>query len=416
MGPQPRQLAVLAAFALVALFSASTGGSATGAGSVVVTHDRYPGHAEPDVAVNPRNRRNLVGACQFIVAPRTRLPGTFASFDGGRSWRDNGTLRLPHGFDQGADTTVAFDGRGNGFVAALLAEGGYASRVEHGGIFVWKTTNSGRSFSRPLAVYVGRGFQDHPWLATRGTTLFLAWTNARGLEFSVSRDDGRTFSRPRAIVRGGAPQDPVVTLGRGSELRVFFQEFLSGRTRLAVAESKDGGTTFAPPAEIAEVPSVPASGSGPKGGTIPPPLLGAAEDPDTGTAAVAIAAQDAQSGHPAVELWRTRLGTGRWAGPLRPAVGAAATVTQSQPRLVFAGSTLFVSFYTFSRTGDVGVWLARSSGGPFNARPLSTSPFRFGGWLGDYQAMTIVGSEGHALWTAARHGRLEILAGRFRPT
>src|SRR5581483_11707567 len=99
-------------------------------GELIVTADRFSGHVEPDVALNPRRPSNLVGACQFEVGTRQRLPGTFASFDGGRRWRDNGLLPLPPGYEQGADTTVAFDSRGDGFVVALLTHGGegYASR------------------------------------------------------------------------------------------------------------------------------------------------------------------------------------------------------------------------------------------------------------------------------------------------
>jgi hypothetical protein len=69
-----------------------------------------------------------------------------------------------------------------------------ASRVTRGGIFIWRTTDEGRSFSKPQAVYIGRGFQDHPWLAANGTHLYLAWTNDAGLEFSASDDAGKRGS------------------------------------------------------------------------------------------------------------------------------------------------------------------------------------------------------------------------------
>ena len=388
---------------------------ATASGSVLVTQDHALGHAEPDAAVNPTDARNLLGACQFILAARKRVPGAFASFDGGRTWRDDGLLPMPAGFEQGADTTVAFDARGNGFVSALLSAGGggFASRVTRGGVFLWETRDGGRTFSSPRAVFVGRGFQDHPWLAVRGVGLFLAWTNQRGLVFASSPDDGRTFSRPRLVVPGEAPQDPVVTLGPDGDLRVFFQEFARARTRILSVESPDNGVTFRPAVEIGSVETVPAAGPGPKGGTIPAPLLGAAEDRRSGAAAVAIAGQDAQAGHPVIALWWSGRPGGRWTGPFRPAAGSTAAMTQTQPRLVFAGSTLFVGYYVFSRAGDVSVWLAASSGGPFEARRLSAGTFRYAGWLGDYQALAVAGRSGVALWTAAR-GRLEIVAAGFR--
>lgn len=387
-------------------------------GDVLVTRDHVLGHAEPDVAVNPKEPRDLLGACQFILAAERRVPGVFASFDGGRTWRDGGLLPLPAGFEQGADTTVAFDARGNGFVAALLAAGGggHASRVTKGGVFLWETRDGGRTFSAPRPVFVGHGFQDHPWLAVRGVRLVLAWTNERGLVFVSSHDDGRTFSRPDVVVPGTAPQDPVVTSGPGGDLRVFFQEFAGSRTRIEAVESRDDGASFRPAVEIGSVESVPAAGPGPKGGTIPPPLLGAAENPRSGAAAVAISGGDARAGHPAIELWRTGTVGRRWSGPVRPVGGATASMTQTQPRLVFAGPMLLVSYYTFSRAGDVSVWLAGSAGGSFTTRRLSAGAFRFAGWLGDYQALAATGHSGHALWTAVRNGHLEIVAGRFRAT
>jgi hypothetical protein len=143
------------------------------------------------------------------VGSRIRLPGTFASFDGGRTWTDNGLLPLPAGYQDGADTTVAFDAGGTGYVAALLSHGGggYASRVSRGGVFLWRTTDGGRSFGPPLPVYVGSGFQDHPWLAytpSGPASLFITWTNRNGLEFADSADGGAAFSAPRLVVPGSA--------------------------------------------------------------------------------------------------------------------------------------------------------------------------------------------------------------------
>jgi hypothetical protein len=70
-----------------------------------VTRDRFLGHVEPDVAINPDNAKNLLGACQFVVAQRTRLPGSFASFHGGRSWHDNGQPPPPRAYERGAAAT-----------------------------------------------------------------------------------------------------------------------------------------------------------------------------------------------------------------------------------------------------------------------------------------------------------------------
>jgi hypothetical protein len=266
--------------------------------NVVVTHDHYLGHVEPDVAVNPRNPSNLIGACQFELGPRKRLPGTFASFDGGHSWHDNGLLPLPTGFEQGADTTVAFGADGVAYVIALMAHGGggFPSRVSRGGIFLWRSHDGGRRYAQPVAVYVGRRFQDHPWLGVRrsrrSTTLFVAWTNSAGLELSISHNGGASFARPQVLVRGSAPSDPVLTVGSGSTLHVFFQEFMGQTIRLDVVTSKDDGAHFGAAKTIATIPTAPLAGCVPTCCAVPPPMPGAATDLTSGASAVAIGAQD----------------------------------------------------------------------------------------------------------------------------
>lgn len=88
------------------------------------------------------------------------------------------------------------------------------------------------------------------------------------------------------------PNDPVLTAGPKSTLRVFFQEFAGQKIRLDVVTSNDDGVHFGADKTIAAVTSAPPAGSGPKGGAVPPPLLGATTDSTSGETAVAIAAHD----------------------------------------------------------------------------------------------------------------------------
>src|SRR5207237_9142420 len=85
---------VLIAVSVLSGAGDATAGHAGAGTNVVVTRDSDYGHVEPDGAISPRNASDLIGAAQFELGPRTRLPGTFASFDGGRNWRDNGLLPL----------------------------------------------------------------------------------------------------------------------------------------------------------------------------------------------------------------------------------------------------------------------------------------------------------------------------------
>ena len=387
----------------------------------LVTWDRYAGHVEPDVAIDPSDPRDLLGACQFELGSRTRLPGTFASFDGGRTWTDNGLLPLPAGYEQGADTTVAFDGAGTGFVVALMAHGGggYASRVSRGGIFLWKTTDGGRSFSKPQPVYTGPGFQDHPWLAVSPAgpaSLFITWTNDHGLEFAVSGDGGASFSAPHLLAPGSAPSNPVVTAGYNS-VHVFYEK-LAGPgqpIRLLVVNSADDGRHFSAPELIGSAPAPPTVGSGPKGNAaMPPPLLGAASDPGTTRSAVAISGQDPRAGHPVIYLWQSPATSGDWQGPADPVTGAGAAVSQVQPRMIYIRHRLYITYFAITRTGEITEQIVhQTASGGYQYQALSDTPFRATTFIGDYQALASSGQSAYALWNDAQSGRLEIVARTF---
>jgi hypothetical protein len=60
-------------------------------GNVRVSRDGLALHAEPNLAVNPRDSGNLLGAC---IADGEAGPviAAYASFDGGASWRSLGAL------------------------------------------------------------------------------------------------------------------------------------------------------------------------------------------------------------------------------------------------------------------------------------------------------------------------------------
>ena len=304
---------------------------------------------------------------------------------------------------------------------ALMSHGGggYPSRVSRGGVFLWRTRDGGRTFSKPSPIFVGHGFQDHPWLAVRRspstTELFVSWTNNAGLEFTASRNDGGSFALPRVISPGSAPSNPVVTVGADGLIHVFFEELLGQGVRLQVLSSSDNGAHFGRVQTIGIVVSPPRAGGSKGNGVTPPPLLGATTDPSNSESAVAIAAQDPQAGHPVIELWRSASAAGLWQGPFYPAPGAGRAMAQEQPRLAFSRHQLYLSYLTFSRQGQITENLAHAASGEgrFSSEPLSDRSFRASGFLGDYQALAISGASGYALWNDGRSGRLEIVADRF---
>ncbi len=66
--------------------------------NVGVSHDRYAGHVEPCLVLNPRNRRNLLGTAHLVLPSGATGPSAFVSFDGGITWHESWPLPLPPGY------------------------------------------------------------------------------------------------------------------------------------------------------------------------------------------------------------------------------------------------------------------------------------------------------------------------------
>ena len=127
--------------------------------NVRVSQDGFVAHAEPCLAVNPRDPRNLLGACIAHDDQGGTHIGAYASFDAGASWRSLGGLEDSA---NGRDPTVTFDATGRGYVCANTDD-----------LHLWPTDDGGRSFGAPVLATRGHKL-DHPWLAadpTPGTAI-----------------------------------------------------------------------------------------------------------------------------------------------------------------------------------------------------------------------------------------------------
>jgi len=401
---------------------------AAGVPNVQVSQDRFSGHIEPDLAVNPTNSRNLLVASQISVGPQLIVPGTYYSQDGGRSWRDNGPLPMPNGFPGGADTTVAFDSHGNGYVVALASDragGGYPSRTRAGEILLWRTTDGGRSFGGPIVIYRGPGFQDHPWLAIdrsqSSQPLFAAWGNQAGLEFAASRDGGRQFSASRDLVASqyGLSFTPLVLAANG-RVYVLYQEIGSTSITIECLRSQDDGMSFEGPVGVGTAHEAALAGEVSKKQAGPPPLFSAALDPTGTRVYAAISAFDPSAGHPADLVWRSSSGGQTWRGPVSLATGSASSLTQTQPRLAVGPSgSLYALFFVTDRHGRIGVRLSEStddgtrfgSGRWISNRLFSANGWlaQYHGWFGDYQALSLDSSTLHAVWNDDRTSKVELM-------
>ncbi|HEX8006358.1 MAG TPA: sialidase family protein [Trebonia sp.] len=387
-------------------------------GPVTATRDHFAGHAEPALAVNPRTARNLLGAAQFALPGSfTRVPGTFYSTDGGRTWHDNGPLPLPPGYGYGDDVSAAFAGR-TGLVAAEI----YRADGSGGRVFAWRTTDGGRRFSPPVPVSAAPARTDHPWLAvTTGPhgrpVIAVAWSQDESLLFSRSTDDGRTFSRPRRISAPGEAADlAVVVPGPWHALSVVYSAATaSSRTSMVrVITSHDGGRTFAAPVTVPGGGALASQGARPYEVS----LVGAAADPRTGTLYVTYAEEAGQPARLRVVLTHSRAG-GRWTAPTEvdPAAGGPGS-DQFQPSATATPQGQLYITYFVAAAGHVTEYLTQQAGLHSRTRRLG-SPFdpdcgltvgvKEIPWLGDYQALASSGGHAYAAWNDGGTGSLQIL-------
>src|SRR5258708_7100775 len=205
----------VAATALAALPSCDGAGSPHSTGSphtagpparaganVRVSHDRYREHVGPSVAVNPRDPRQLLAACQASPATPESIV-TYLSFDGGANWQDGGLPPQPAAGPAGDDVTVACDAHGRGYLCATRSGHGSslnpANPDTNRAVYVWRTDDGGRSFSAPVTVVEGQ-YCDHPWVATgqgqspAGHDVYVAWgagDSHTALDLARSTDGGQ---------------------------------------------------------------------------------------------------------------------------------------------------------------------------------------------------------------------------------
>jgi hypothetical protein len=445
--------ALLASLWAIWALPSGTAASGVARSNVRVTRDGFAAHAEPALAVNPHNPRNLLGAVQLLgvgTAP-TRI-GAFASFDGGRTWRQGGPLPFPAGANTGDDVTVAFDAQGTGFVCAMATrESRGQMSQDRRGVYIWRTGDGGRTFQPPVAVTQGVPV-DHPWLAIdtgpgpgQGT-LYVVWRGAQmGLSFSRSTDGGRSFSAPRTI---SLPQElvvaPVVAAGPAGSVYVTYGLWGAGTgdtpreddavrssaspgprrplpplppMSVAVVASTDQGRHFSPPVSLASVPVEITAAPDQR----LPSGLDLAVDRRTGTVYLVYAA--ARGTGSAIMLRRSQDHGRTWSAPVALVGGGSGQRFAFQAQVVVDDADLVdVSCYTLTR-GRVQVLLARrathGSGSPATLT-VTSSPFDPtlgppGGkhgrwWLGDYQGLATGGGWIYLLWGDTRTGRLDTFA------
>ena len=397
--------------------------------NVQVSADGYGLHAEPNIAANPLDPRNLLASSMVGPPGNPEFIATYASFDGGRSWRNNGALSLPAGTAFADDTTVAFSPHGTGFVNAMATSG--LSRNDRG-VYVWRTEDGGRSFAAPLAVMSGQ-FADHPWLAAdrsrRGAphsgNLYAVWVadDHAALGFTRSTDLGASFEAPRAI-QGAAEHDvstPMIAAGSEGVVAAIYEGpmDLSVLPDLAytveVVCSTDAGATFGPPAILGRESAAIAL----PGGVQPNSGPSIAIAPHDNAIYAAFTTHQPGAAHSDVAVVASFDAGVTWTAPVP--ITPTGDVVYFQPQLAVDQSGN-LALTAFALAADrVGVVLLTSRPGrPRFGEPhtVTSAPFdpalgATGGkhgawWIGDYQGLVIADGKAHPSWNDTRTGQLEL--------
>jgi hypothetical protein len=393
--------------------------------NVRVSQDQFVAHAEPCLAVNPRDPRNLLGACIAHEDEGGTQIGAYASFDGGASWRSLGGLEDSA---NGRDPTVTFDASGRGYICANTDD-----------LHVWPTEDGGRSFGAPVLATRGHKL-DHPWLAAdpfpgppSTVHLYGAWTGGPDntqLEFGRSIDGGRSFQAPRAIDTVRGPEEanfasPMIAAGYGGTIHAVYgvwPPLPPGLPRpefpapIRVVSSSDRGETWSRPVEL---------GTGVMEIRVRPDTNGlglpsVVAHPRQHLAAAAFVLR--QPGDPFADIAVCRSGDrGRtWTAP-RLVPRADDDTIYLQPQLAIdEADRLALSAFAYRRgLIEVVVLVAEPATARFGppvrvtSRPFDPAQGTLSGkhgawWIGDYQGLASAAGRIHPFWNDPRTGRLEL--------
>ncbi len=389
---------------------------------------------EPMVAVNPRNTQNLIGVWQqdrwSTGGARGLLTGV--SQDGGQTWttrmaafsRCTGGSAANNGdYPRATDPWISFGPDGAAYQSSLSFAGNALQPGSSSAMLVSRSADGGQSWSTP-AVLIRDGpqaFNDKDSITADPTDprfVYAVWdrldSDSHGPSYlSRTTDGGATWEPARSIFDPGLNRqtinNQVVVLPNGTLVNFFTQldatPGLPANAQLLLVRSNDKGVTWSAPILLS------------------PGLALGARDPDTGRNirdAALLGSFAAGSHGELVAAWQdARFSNGQrdgiafsrstdggltWSAPVQ--INATATTQAFLPTVaVRADGTIGVTYYDLrNNTADAAtlptdIWLTRSSdgvtwrethvSGPFD---LSIAPFDDGLFVGDYQALTSIGS------------------------
>lgn len=225
---------------------------------------------ETSIAVSPANNRIIVGASKVAVGGGSGGIASirvayYNSSDAGMTWQTHLLgLETPQKiWSRTTDPAVAADLNGNFYLSVLMLENGTFDT----GVYVFKSTDGGNTFSNPLPVFFDIGNLANPKLTDKSyitvdtsptsplkDSVYVTWTvtetgplgrNQATIKVAYLRPGSNSFSEPRTISHGGDMRGPSVATGPNGEFYAAWEGIGSPRVLLFNA-STDGGDTFLP--------------------------------------------------------------------------------------------------------------------------------------------------------------------------
>jgi hypothetical protein len=342
---------------------------------VTVDTDSRNDRSESDLAVNPLDPNNMVGASKRFTDPATYAfsLAAYYTFDGGLTWTEAPTLTLRPDWAGTSDPAVAWDSMGNAYLVTLPFGTGADTPLI--GIAVYKSSDGGRTWSEPDLIHASSG-DDKQWALGDNDSgspffgnLYAAWDDGAGigassLSFARTTDQGASWKGIKVSGRdspagthlhgvhdSGAPELSVAADG------TIYIVWVTDAGEIKFVKSTDGGDSFSAPRVVASGISVlPSHLPGGKFRTFSPPTG------TTGSGAnVIFAWADFREGVSRIYYRRSTDGGVTWQGPssgqplLTGAAASAADQHDFDPQLVTTPrGEMACAFYSFGPKGNGG--------------------------------------------------------------
>lgn len=380
---------------------------------------------EPYLAIDPANETRLLAGYQearFATGGARAL--TYAwSKNAGRTWTEGLVpgLSLASGgtFQRASDPWVAFGPGGRAYYCSLL----FNETSPDNGIYVSASPDGGRTWGPPVAVHNGDidNFDDKQAIVVdtgasspyRGR-IYVGWdtvtNNSQLLRMSWSGDGGASFTPPVELESTGVNIGVLPLVGPGGVVHAVWAHADTPQRPLVLhaSRSEDGGVTWSPPVQIAEMRETAVRNL--RTGDI---LPSAAVDRRNGRLYVVWADDRFTPGVSQVVMSRSDDGGRSWSAPQLVSDGPGDAPNFTPAVAVSGEGRVGVSYYSLrndpARLFQVDYYIALSKDGvTFGAsRRLSPSSWdvRFaavamGFFLGDYQGLAAGKKLFHALWIA----------------